>query len=688
MQAGMMVTAYLSPDIYLKNKAFNLPTWHLISLEQDLKSSEVEDFSFLTLIKLTIMAAAVQEKGTISIHTENIFPIIKKFLYSDHEIFLRELVSNAVDATQKLKKLTSLGEFNGELGDLTIEVSFDKDKKTITVSDKGIGMTGEEVKKYINQIAFSGATEFVEKFKDKIDGKDIIGKFGLGFYSAFMVADKVEIISRSHKSDESEAIRWECDGSTEFELSPTSKNERGTDIILHVNKDSEEFLDEYRLKGILEKYCKFLPVEIKFGQKQESVEDGVDSEGKPQYKTVTSDRIINNTAPLWTKSPNDLKDEDYLNFYKELYPFTEDPLFWIHLNVDYPFNLTGILYFPKVKNDFEISKNKIQLYSRQVFITDEVKDVVPDFLMLLHGVLDSPDIPLNVSRSYLQSDTSVKKISQHITKKVGDKLQELFKKDRKDFEKKWNDINIFVKYGIISDEKFYERAKEFTLLKNVDDQFFTFEEYKEKVKPTQSDKDSQLVYLYASDKAKQDSFIQSAKNKAYDVLLFDGVLDSHFINTLEQKLEKTQVKRVDSDTVDKLIDKGEKPESVLGKEDEEQIKNIFEKAINNKSMMVAIESMAPDDLPVIITMSEFMRRMKDMAKTGGGGYGFFGPMGDNYNVSINGNHTIIQKILKADSEEAKTKLAKQAYDLGLLSQNMLTGADLTNFIKRSVELVS
>jgi molecular chaperone HtpG len=631
--------------------------------------------------------AATQEKGTISIHTENIFPNIKKFLYSDHEIFLRELVSNAVDATQKLKKLASMGEFNGELGDLKIDVSFDKAKKTITVSDRGIGMTAEEVKKYINQIAFSGAAEFVEKFKDKADGKDIIGKFGLGFYSSFMVADKVEIVTRSYRADANEAAKWECDGSTEFELTSTEKQSRGTDVTLYINSESEEFLDEWRLKGILEKYCKFLPVEIRFGTKDESVEDGVDADGKPKYKTVKTDRIINNPSPLWAKSPNDLKDEDYLKFYKELYPMSEEPLFWIHLNVDYPFHLTGILYFPKVKNDFELQKNKIQLYSRQVFITDEVKDVVPDFLMLLHGVLDSPDIPLNVSRSYLQSDTNVKKISQHITKKVADKLQDLFKKDRKDFEKKWDDINIFVKYGMISDEKFNDRAKEFALLKNVDSQYFTLEEYREKVKNVQTDKDQQLIYIYATDKGKQDSFILGAKNKSYDVLLFDGILDSHFINALEQKLDKTQIKRVDSDTADKLIDKDEKIESVLTADESEQIKSIFEKAINNKNMTVAVESMSPDDLPVIITMNEFMRRMKDMAKTGGG-YGFFGPMPDNYNVSVNGNHPIIQKVLKAESEESKTKLAKQAYDLALLSQNLLTGPDLTSFIRRSVELVS
>ena len=633
--------------------------------------------------------AEVAEKGTISIHTENIFPIIKKFLYSDHEIFLRELVSNAVDATQKLKKLSSLGEFNGELGQLRIEVSFDKAAKTITVSDHGIGMTGEEIKKYINQIAFSGATEFVEKFKDKGDVKDIIGKFGLGFYSAFMVADKVEIISRSYKAEESEAVRWECDGSTEFELTPATRSERGSDVILHVNADSEEFLDEYRLKGILEKYCKFLPVEIKFGTKEEREEDGLDEKGEKKYTTVIKDRIINNPFPLWTKSPSELKDEDYKNFYRELYPFAEEPLFWIHLNVDYPFNLTGILYFPKVKNDFEVNKNKIQLYSRQVFITDEVKDVVPDFLMLLHGVLDSPDIPLNVSRSYLQSDSNVKKISQHITKKVADKLQEMFRKDRPDFEKKWDDIAIFVKYGMISDEKFYDRAKEFALLKNTDSKYFTFDEYKEKVKELQVDKEGTSVYLYTTDQGKQHSFIEAANKKLFDVLVFDGVIDSHFVNALEPKLDKVQFKRVDSETVDQLIPKEDKVESVLSKDEEEKLKGIFEKAVNNKSMMLSVASMAPDQLPVVVTMSEWMRRMKDMARTGGGGgMSFMGNMPDSYNVTINGNHPIIQKILSAEGDEKQVMLAKQAYDLGLLSQNMLTGADLTNFIRRSVDLVS
>ena len=628
----------------------------------------------------------MKEKGSISIHTENIFPIIKKFLYSDHEIFIRELVSNAVDATQKLKKLAALGQFEGDLGNPRVEVSFDKDKKTITISDSGIGMTAEEIKKYINQIAFSGATEFLEKFKDKTDTNDIIGKFGLGFYSAFMVSEKVELISRSYKAAEKEAAKWICDGSTEFELSSAKRETHGTDVVLHINADSEEFLDEFRIKGILEKYCKFLPVEIKFGQEDESVEDGTDKEGKPKYKTVKKDRIINNTSPIWTKAPADLKDEDYLKFYKELYPFSEDPLFWIHLNVDYPFNLTGVLYFPKVKNDFEMNRNKIQLFSRQVFITDEVKNVVPDFLMLLHGVLDSPDIPLNVSRSYLQSDANVKKISQHITKKVADKLQDMFKKDRAEFEKKWDDISIFVKYGSISEEKFNERAKEFLLLKNTESKYFTLDEYREKVQAIQTDKDKNLVYLYTTDSARQDSFIQVAKNRSYDVLLLDGILDSHFINNLEQKLEKTQLKRVDSDTIDKLIPAEIKAETVLTQEEQDKVKAVFENAINNKNMTVAVESLSPDDLPVTITMSEWMRRMKDMAKTGGG-YGFYGSMPDQFNVAINANHALTRRILSAENEEQQNRLAKQAYDLGLLSQNMLSGADLTSFIKRSVELV-
>ncbi len=476
----------------------------------------------------------MQEKGTISIHTENIFPIIKKFLYSDNEIFLRELVANAVDATQKIKRLSSLGEYNGDLGDLRVSVAFDEKKKTITISDNGLGMTAEEIKKYINQVAFSGATEFVEKFKDAKDANEIIGKFGLGFYSAFMVADQVEIQTLSFK-DASEPARWVCDGSTEFEISPGSRTSRGTDIILHINKESKEFLDKAKLAEILDKYCKFLPIPVQFGTKSESIPDGEDKDGKPQYKSVEVDNIINNTSPIWTKSPSELKDEDYLAFYKELYPFSEDPLFWIHLNVDYPFNLTGVLYFPKVKNEFEIQRNKIKLFSRQVFITDEVKDVVPEFLMLLHGIIDSPDIPLNVSRSFLQADSAVKKINSYITKKVADKLASLFKNDRKSYEEKWNDIGLFVKYGMISEEKFYEKGKDFVLLGNTQNKYFTLDEYKEKVKSAQTDKDENLVYLYATDADKQDTFIQSANKKGYDVLLMNSPIDTHFISQMEQK---------------------------------------------------------------------------------------------------------------------------------------------------------
>ena len=627
----------------------------------------------------------MQEKGTISIHTENIFPIIKKFLYSDNEIFLRELVSNAVDATQKIKRLASLGQYSGELGDTTIEVAFDKDKKTITISDRGLGMTAEEIKKYINQIAFSGATEFVEKFKDAKDANEIIGKFGLGFYSAFMVAHQVEIQSLSYQEG-AEPARWICDGSTEFEISTGERTERGTDIILHINEESEEFLDKWKLQGILDKYCKFLPVPIKFGTKTESVEDGEDKEGKPQYKSVEVDNIINTTSPIWTKSPNDLNDEDYLSFYKELYPMSEDPLFWIHLNVDYPFNLTGILYFPKVKNELELQRNKIKLFSRQVFITDEVKDIVPEFLMLLHGVIDSPDIPLNVSRSFLQADGNVKKINSYITKKVADKLGELFKKDRKPYEEKWDDIGLFVKYGMISEDKFYDKGKDFALLKNSQEEYYTLTEYQEKIKAVQTDKDGQVIMLYATDVKQQDAFIQSANSKGYDVLIMDSPIDSHFINQLEQKLEKTSLKRVDSSVADKLIDKEENLSHVLTEDESKKVKDIFEKAINNTAMSVEVEGLNPGELPVTITMEEFMRRMKDMAKTGGG-MGFYGSFPDSYKVAINGNHPVIDKILKAEDENAQLKIAKQAFDLAMLSQGMLSGKELTEFVKRSVEMI-
>jgi molecular chaperone HtpG len=627
----------------------------------------------------------MQEKGTISIHTENIFPIIKKFLYSDNEIFLRELVSNAVDATQKIKRLATLGQYAGELGDITVEVAFDKDKKTITISDRGLGMTADEIKKYINQIAFSGAAEFVEKFKDAKDANEIIGKFGLGFYSAFMVADKVEINTLSYQEGAA-AAKWTCDGSTEFEISAGERKERGTDVTLFINADSEEFLDKWKLQGILDKYCKFLPVPIKFGTKSDSVEDGVDDKGEKKWKSVEVDNIINTTSPIWTKSPNDLKDEDYLAFYKQLYPMGENPLFWIHLNVDYPFNLTGVLYFPKIKNDFEFQKNKIKLFSRQVFITDEVKDIVPEFLMLLHGVIDSPDIPLNVSRSFLQADSNVKKINSYITKKVADKLGELFKKDRKAYEEKWNDIGLFVKYGMISEDKFAEKGKDFALLKNTKGEYYTLPEYKEKVKAIQTDKNEQTIYLYATDVNKQDGFIQSANKKDYDVLVMDSPIDSHFIQHLEGKEEKTQLKRVDADVAEKLIQKEDTYANLLTEEQSTQVKEIFEKAINNKDYTVEVEGLSPEEMPVTVTMDEFMRRMKDMAQMGGG-MSFYGAMPDHYKVAINGNHPVIDKLLKTEDEAEKEKLAKQSFDLALLSQGMLTGKDLTEFVKRSVELI-
>lgn len=628
----------------------------------------------------------MQEKGNISIHSENIFPIIKKFLYSDHEVFLRELVSNAVDATQKIKSLSALGEYDGELGDLSIEVKIDKKKKTLHIIDKGIGMSGEEIKKYINQIAFSGATEFVEKYKDQGEGAGIIGHFGLGFYSAFMVADQVEIKSLSREKDATPA-RWICDGSTEFELSEGDKKTRGTEIILHINKDSKEFLEEHRINEILNKYCKFLPVPIIFGETEETVKEGEGDDAKETK--VTKPKVINNPTPLWTKAPKDLTDQEYKDFYRELYPFSEEPLFWIHLNVDYPFNLTGILYFPKIKNDFDVQKNKIQLYSRQVFITDEVKDVVPEFLMLMHGVIDSPDIPLNVSRSYLQSDSNVKKINNHITKKVADKLAELYKTDRKSFEEKWDSVGLFVKYGMMSDDKFYDKAQKFCLLKSIEqNKLFTLEEYKESIAANQTDKDGNVTILYATSTDKQDTYITSAQKKGYDVVLLDSPIDSHFINQLEQKLEKTNIKRVDADIVDKLIDKDEKAESVLSDDEKEKLKKIFEEAINNPSMTVAVEALSPDELPVSLTMPEFMRRMKDMQQSGGGGMAFMGGMPDQYNLTINANHKMADKILKASKEEEQKSIAKQNYDLALLSQNMLNGKDLTNFISRSVDMMS
>ncbi|PJJ48619.1 molecular chaperone HtpG [Hymenobacter chitinivorans] len=608
----------------------------------------------------------MQEKGSISIHTENIFPIIKKFLYSDHEIFLRELVSNAVDATQKLKSLGQLGEFKGELGELKVKVSVDKEARTITISDRGLGMTAEEIKKYINQIAFSGATEFVEQYKEKdTAAKDqIIGQFGLGFYSAFMVADNVEIFSKSYKED-TEGAHWTCDGSTEFSLETTDKADRGTDVVLHVAADSDEFLEAARLRTILTKYCKFLPIEIEF-------------EGE----------VINQTQPIWAKQPAELTDEDYTKFYQELYPFSEPPLFWIHLNVDYPFNLTGILYFPKVKDELQFSRNKIQLYSRQVFITDEVKDVVPEFLMLLHGVIDSPDIPLNVSRSFLQADAAVKKINTYITKKVADKLSELYRKDRAGFEEKWSDIGLFVKYGMLSDEKFYDKAKDFVLLQNTAGKFFTLSEYQEFVQANQKDKSEQTVVLYTTDPETQHSFVQAALDRGYDVLKLDTVLDSHFIGQLEQKLEKVTFKRVDADTIGKLIEKDEATESVLSDDDKTKLQELFTKAISNPNMNVQVEALSPQDAPVIITVPEFMRRMKDMQRAGGGGgMQMFGSLPDTYSVSVNANHPVAQRVLSAD-DEASQKLARQAFDLALLAQGLLKGEALTAFVKRSADLLT
>ncbi|WP_366914001.1 molecular chaperone HtpG [Niabella sp.] len=627
----------------------------------------------------------IQEKGSISIHTENIFPIIKKFLYSDHEIFLRELVSNAVDAIQKAKRLASLGQFNGEIGEPLVAVKVDKDAKTITISDNGIGMTADEIKKYINQIAFSGAEEFMEKFKEAKDASEIIGRFGLGFYSAFMVADRVEIQTLSFQPG-AEPAKWTCDGSTEFEISEGSRTTRGTDVILYVNDENQDFLEAHRIEGILNKYAKFLPVPVQFGTKTESEPDGEDEEGKPRYKSVEVPNIINTSVPIWTKAPSELKDEDYLNFYRELYPMSEDPLFWIHLNVDYPFHLTGVLYFPKIKNDIEMQRNKIKLYSRQVFITDEVKDIVPEFLMLLHGVIDSPDIPLNVSRSFLQSDGNVKKINTYITKKVADKLAELFKNDRKGYEEKWNDIGVFVKYGAISEPKFWERAKDFVLLGNTKKAYYTLNEYKDFVTPEQTDKDGNLVYLYTPNAEKQDGYIQAANRKGYDVLLMDSPLDNHFISHLERDLEKTQIKRVDADVLEKLIDKGETITSNLSEEQTKEIKEVFEKAITKPGMDVNVETLSAEAMPVTVTMDEFMRRMKDMAAMGGG-MSFYGAMPDKYKVAINANHPLATKILAETNADARQALARQAFDLALLAQGMLTGADLTSFVERSVKMI-
>ena len=682
-------------------------------------------------------------KGHIGVTSENIFPIIKKFLYSDHEIFLRELVSNAVDASQKLKTLSSVGEFKGELGELKVKISVDEKKKTLTISDRGVGMTAEEIDKYINQIAFSGAEEFLDKYKD--DANAIIGHFGLGFYSSFMVAKKVEINTLSHKEG-AQAVKWTCDGSPEYTLDEIKKEDRGTDIVLYIDDENKQFLEKGEITRLLNKYCRFLPVEVAFGKKTEW-KDGKEVE-------LEEDNVVNDTNPLWTKKPTELKDEDYNKFYRDLYPMSEEPIFNIHLNVDYPFNLTGVLYFPKIKNNVEVQKNKIQLYSNQVFITDSVENIVPEFLTLLHGVIDSPDIPLNVSRSYLQADGNVKKISNHITKKVADRLAEIFKSDRKGFEEKWDSLKLFIEYGMLTEEKFYDKAQKFTLFKNTDGKYFTFDEYKDIVKDNQTDKDKQLVYLYTTDAEDQHSFIEGAKDKGYDVLLMDGQLDTHFINHLEQKFEKTRFVRVDGDVVEKLIPKEDTLESKLSAGDKDDLTSVFSAQVPNGEKMnfiVAFEAMGANANPAVITQQEFMRRMKEMSAMQGGGMNFYGEMPDSYQLVVNENHPLVERILadknekvgeqvdslrgkieslngkRQELEKAKegkkdeeipqaekdeladvdkkiselntkkteilsgfsteNKLVSQLIDLALLSNNMLKGEALTKFVKRSIDLI-
>ena len=617
------------------------------------------------------------QKGQIRVQTENIFPIIKKFLYSDHEIFLRELVSNAVDASQKLKTLSSKGEVKGDIGNLRVDVILDAKEKTLTIMDNGIGMSSEEVDKYINQVAFSGAEEFVTKYKDA----SIIGHFGLGFYSAFMVSEKVDIYSRSHK--DTPGVFWSCDGSTEYELYEVDYSARGTKIILHINEESAEFLEANRVKSILDRFCKFLPVAIYFTDTnaEVKVEEGKEAE---------VEKPINNTNPLWIRKPADLTKEDYENFYKELYPFGETPLFWIHLNVDYPFNLTGILYFPKIKQSFEIQKDKIQLYCNQVFVTDEVKDIVPEFLMLLHGVIDSPDIPLNVSRSYLQGDPNVKKINAHITKKVADKLEEIFNSDRKSFEEKWESLGLFVKYGMITDDKFLDKANKFLILEDAAaaGTFYTLDEYKKATESNQKNKDGKQVLLYTTNPVGQDAFIQAAVGKGYKVIKLETMVDAAFINNVEMKWEGVQFVRVDADVVDNLIDKQENVDSVLSKDEVEQAKKLFEFQIPETTITVEVKGLSQDAAPVIATRPEFMRRMKDMASMGGGGMtAFYAQMPDEVHLTINGNHAIFQALLNEPDVEKQQKQARNLADLALLSQGLLKGAELTNFINRSVDLL-
>lgn len=629
------------------------------------------------------------QEGHINVQTENIFPIIKKFLYSDHEIFLRELVSNAVDATQKLKTLESIGELKAKTENLKVEVILDKEKKQIIVRDHGIGMTAEEIEKYITQIAFSGAEEFVEKYKDSDKKNAIIGHFGLGFYSAFMVAEKVEIISRSQRPN-SKPVKWTCDGSPNYTMEETSKKTKGTDVILHIAEDSVEFLEESRLEGILNKYCKFLPVAIKFGT-DERTEKEKDAEGKEveggKETKIVEDHIINITDPAWTKSPSELSEEDYKTFYHQLYPMTfEEPLFHIHLNVDFPFNLTGILYFPKLKTNFEMQKNKISLYSNQVFITDNVENIVPEFLTLLHGVIDSPDIPLNVSRSYLQEDRSVKKISSHITKKVADKLASMFKNDRADFEKKWDDVKIFIEFGMLTDAKFFEKASKFYLFKSIDGTYYTQEEYLEKIKANQTDKDKKTVMLYSNDAKEQHSFIETAKNHAYDVVIMDTALTSHVVSKLEQNGEQIGFARVDSEPIDKLIAKEENLPSKLSEDEQKALQPLIEGNIEKAKFNVQFESMSEKDQPMIITQSEFMRRMKEQQMTGGGN-NMFGAMPEMYNLVVNSNHALIGEIVNEKDEKRKNALISQVVDLAMLSQNMLKGEALSDFIRRSINLI-
>ena len=633
----------------------------------------------------------MKKKGNINVQTENIFPIIKQFLYSDHEIFLRELVSNAVDATQKMKTLKTVGELNTDVSKLRVEVILDKDKKTLTIRDNGIGMTDKELDKYINQIAFSGAEEFVNKYKDADTKNSIIGHFGLGFYSAFMVAKEVEIITKSQHPN-SLPVRWVCDGSPNFTMDEAKKKTKGTDIVLHIADDSTEFLEESRISTILNKYCKFLPVEIKFGTKTDKVDDPKgkkDKDGNVEKIDKVSDNIINNTAPAWTKTPANLKPEHYNKFYKELYPMEfNDPLFHIHLNVDFPFNLTGILYFPKLKNNLEVQKNKINLYSNQVFITDNVENIVPEFLTLLHGVIDSPDIPLNVSRSYLQADGNVKKISSHITKKVADKLAQMFKKDRKDFEQKWDDVKVFIEYGMLTEQKFFDKANDFALYKTTNSEYHTFSEFLEKVKEPQKNKDGKTIILYTNDKKEQHSFVKTATDNGYEVLELGGPLISHLISRLESDHTDVQFSRVDADIIDKLIEKEETAISKLSDKEKEKLQKMIEEQLDKEKFTVQVQNMSVSDSPVVITQSEFMRRMKEQQQlSGGGGMQMFGSMPESYNLAVNSNHDLINKILSEKTKKKRVDLIRQVLDLALLSQGMLKGEDLTGFISRSVSLI-